>query len=106
MVVVSVGIRAVSADCPVSQEETLVLPVKPQAIPLPLRSHFATPKVAPVSVSRRPQGVTASPRPETVLVFPPLVLVARYERYRNKPTLRTEGYIKAVDDVSFVVRRG
>src|SRR5712664_1327193 len=89
-VVGSVGIRAVLADCLISQEETLVLPVKPQAIAvaLPLRSHFATPKVAPVPVSRRPQGVTASPLPETVLVSPPMVLVARYERYRNKPTLR------------------
>src|SRR6266851_4323823 len=80
--------QAVSADCPVSQEETLVLPVKPQAIPLPLRSHFATPKVAPVSVSRRPQSVTASLLPETALLSLSLVLVARYERYRNKPTLR------------------
>jgi hypothetical protein len=90
MFAVSVGIRAVSVDCLVSQEETLVLPVKPQAIAvvLPLRGHFATPKVALVPVSQRPQGVTASPLPETVLVSPPMVLVARYEGYRNKPTLR------------------
>src|SRR5271169_4644888 len=60
-------------------KETLVLPVKLQAIPLalPLRRHFATPEVAPVSVSRRPREVTASPLPQTVLVSPPLVLVAR-----------------------------
>src|SRR6266849_5594478 len=88
MVVVSVGIRAVSADCLVSHEETLVLQAKLQAIPLPLRGHVVTPKVAPVSVSRRPQSMTASLLPETVLVSPPLVLVERYERYRNKPTLR------------------
>src|SRR6266478_5670760 len=71
-VVGSVGIRAVLADCLVSQEETLVLPVKPQAIAvaLPLRSHFATSKVALVPVSRRPQEVTASPRPQGVTASP------------------------------------
>jgi len=69
-VVGSVGIRAVLADCLIIAGGNAGSAGEPQAIAvaLPLGGHFATPKVAPVSVSRRPQGVTASPLPETVLV--------------------------------------
>jgi len=68
----------------------LVLPVKPQAIPLalPLRRHFAARKAAQLSVSRQRQEVMVSALPEAVLVSLPPVLVTRYETHRNKPTLR------------------
>jgi len=69
-------------DYPVIPFDSGLLGASPKNVQIP-------PLTVPlVPVSRRPPSVAASLLPETVLVSPPLVWVARYERYRNKPTLR------------------
>jgi hypothetical protein len=71
--------RTASADCQwlLAQAASvlLVLPLLP-VYPLPL------------PVSRQRQKVMASALQETVLISLPAVFMARYETYRNKPTLR------------------
>ena len=71
MVVISAGIRTVSADCLAAHERTMVVPVKPLAIPLalPQQRHLATRKAAQVLVSRQGQEVMASALPEAAFGF-------------------------------------
>jgi hypothetical protein len=69
--------RAASASC------QWLLPRAESVLPV---SSLLTVCPPSLSVSPRPLGVAASLLPETVLVSLPPVLMARYERYRNKPT--------------------
>jgi hypothetical protein len=71
--------QAASANC------QWLLPQAASVLPVSL---LLTICPASLAVSRQRQEVAASALPETVLVSLPPVLVARYETYRNKPTLR------------------